>query len=96
MSNEPLQLRDLPDPDDRESIREFAATFRGYKHFGSFEAGATEAEAQKRETLIDLRNELFFAYRASNHLGDSDFMISTYRNLLPHFRRLLQEDAAPS
>ncbi|MEM9937955.1 MAG: hypothetical protein AAF768_03835 [Pseudomonadota bacterium] len=83
-----LHITDLPDPTDRQAIVLFAASFRGYEHFGSFEACAEDAKRQRRETLIDLRNELFFSYRASNHRGD-DGIIFTYRELLPHFRRLL-------
>lgn len=81
--------RTLPDPGDRRAIVEFARSFNGYEHFGSFAACANTAKAKKRETLIDLRNELFFAYRASNHTGDPKVLTSAYEELLPYFKRYL-------
>jgi hypothetical protein len=81
----------LPSPDDREAIVAFAASFDGYAVHGSFGACADAAKAARRETLGDLRNELFFAYRAGNHLGDSEVLSSKYAELLPHFERLLGE-----
>ncbi|KPN64909.1 hypothetical protein SAMN04488527_10823 [Aliiroseovarius crassostreae] len=83
-----LTKEDLPEIGDRNSILEFAAGFNGYTHFGSFGACSDAAWAKKRETLIDLRNELFFSYRASNHLGTDDF-VKTYADLHPYFLRLL-------
>ena len=82
--------RTLPDPGDRKAIVEFAGSFNGYEHFGSFAACANAAKAQKRETLIDLRNELFFAYRASNHTGDPQVLTNAYKELLPYFERHLR------
>lgn len=79
----------LPDPTSRESIREFAARFNGYEYFGSYAACADAAKAKKRETLIDLRNELFFAYRAANHTGDYEILAAAYKDLRPHFERLI-------
>ncbi|MQY49512.1 hypothetical protein GAO09_26100 [Rhizobiales bacterium RZME27] len=63
-------------------------SFNGYKHFGSFQAAADAANAQRRDTLEDLRNELFMASRGSNHRGDNEFL-DVYRELLPFFERLL-------
>lgn len=79
----------LPDPTSLESIREFAAAFDGYKYSGSFAACADAAKAKKRETLVDLRNELFFAYRAANHTGDHQILVAAYEDLRPHFERLI-------
>jgi hypothetical protein len=79
----------LPRPGDREAIVAFAASFNGYAAHGSFAACADSANAEHRETLDDLRNELFFAYRAGNHLGDPEVLSSKYAELLPHFERLL-------
>ena len=84
-----MKFADLPDPDDRDAVLRFALSFSGYSHHGSFEACARAAHERKRETLNDLRNELFFSQRASNHLGTNDFL-HTYRELLPHFERLLE------
>ncbi|MEM9632025.1 MAG: hypothetical protein AAGA50_11915 [Pseudomonadota bacterium] len=91
MTEDRLSLVDLPDPKDRESVIEFARSFRGYQVFGSFRACADAAMAQRRETLTDIRNELFFAYRAGNHAGESDCTIALYRELLPYFKRLIED-----
>lgn len=84
-----IKLEDLPDPDDRDAIWRFAASFNGYLHFGSFKASAGEAQAKRRATLVDLRNELFFNQRAGNHQGSHDLR-NIYCELLPHFKRLLE------
>ena len=81
--------RTLPDLGNRNAIVEFAGSFNGYEHFGSFAACAEAAKAKKRETLNDLRNELFFAYRTSNHTGDPRVLTSVYEELLPYFERYL-------
>ncbi len=84
-----LSKRDLPKVGDRNAIREFAASFNGYQHFGSFKACAEAAKAMRRETLLDLRNELFLSYRASNHVGDDGF-VNAYAELYPLFLRALR------
>ena len=81
----------LPRPDDRQAIVAFAASFDGYEVHGSFAACADAAKAKRRETLEDLRNELFFAYRVGNHHGDSAAILSVYAELLPYFERMLAE-----
>lgn len=83
-----LSLALLPEPDDEAAIGRFAATFDGYAHFGSLHASAEAAHARRRETLSDLRNELFFAWRASRH-GAGDEFVATYAELLPLFRKRL-------
>ena len=65
-------------------------TFNGYEHYGSFDASAEAARAKTRDSLEALRNELFFAARASRHRGD-DLFLDTYRDLLP----LLREHTIP-
>lgn len=85
-----LRSADLPDPTDRQSVVRFAASFNGYDYFGSFEACADNAKLRRRETLIDLRNELFFSFRAGNHRGD-DGLTLTYLELLPYFRRIVED-----
>lgn len=81
----------LPRPSDREAIVAFASSFDGYAVHGSFGACADAAKAKRRDTLDDLRNELFFAYRAGNHLGAPEVLSSKYSELLPHFERLLSQ-----
>ena len=85
-----MKISDLPDENDRKAVLEFAQSFNGYSYFGSFEACAAAAQEKKRETLIDLQNELFFAYRAGTHLGE-DGMMAAYKELLPYFRKVLSE-----
>lgn len=84
-----ITFEDLPAENDRNSIVAFARTFNGYEHFGSFTACAKAAKSKRRSTIADLRNELFFAYRAGNHTGDSQTVLSSYSELLPYFRDLL-------
>ncbi|RYE94272.1 MAG: hypothetical protein EOO77_44385 [Oxalobacteraceae bacterium] len=60
-------------------------TFNGYEHFGSFEAAADAAKSRDRSSLELLRNELFFAARASRH-RDDDLFVDTYQDLLPLLR----------
>lgn len=55
-----MDVEDLPDVNDREAIRLFAADFDGYQHFGSFQACAAAAKAASRDSIASLRNELFF------------------------------------
>jgi hypothetical protein len=81
----------LPPLNERQAIVAFAASFNGYEFHGSFAACADAAKAKRREVLEDLRNELFFAYRAGNHLGDPHVLVSAYAELLPHFERMLAE-----
>lgn len=81
-----MKLSDLPNENDASAIFAFAMTFDGYRHFGSFDASADAAQSGDRSILALVRNELFFAARASGHRGDDEF-VSTYRNLLPLLRR---------
>lgn len=86
---ETIKLEDLPLEDDPKAIMIFARTFNGYEYFGSFDECAQAAKEQKRCTIIDLRNELFFAWRAGAHKGDTQTVVSCYNKLLPYFRELL-------
>lgn len=88
--DEVIRIEELPDENDLNAIVAFAASFNGHEHFGSFAACAAEAQSQKRETITDLRNELFFEYRGSHHRGDDAF-VETYRSLLPYFRARLAQ-----
>ncbi|MGC1248826.1 MAG: hypothetical protein WA865_21640 [Spirulinaceae cyanobacterium] len=63
-------------------------TFNGFEHFGSFEKCCETAKLQSRATLTELRNELFFAARASRHGGDFAFL-KCYEELLPLFKQKL-------
>lgn len=80
---------DLPDSEDAQAIVAFAMSLNGYERYGSFEKSSALAKQKPRQTLEDLRNELFFAARASRYVG-SDGYVVLYRELLPLFRTLLQ------
>ena len=75
----------LPDPGDPRAVFEFAMNFNGYEHFGTFEKAFSEARLRCRESLVDIRNELFVEARSSRHRGDDEF-VELYRELLPFFR----------
>ena len=49
----------LPDPREPRAVFEFAMTFNGYEHFGTFEKAFARARIRCRESLVDVRNELF-------------------------------------
>lgn len=80
-----MKATDLPADGNSSAIFKFAMSFNGYEHFGSFEASAAAANSGDRSSLDLIRNELFFAARASRH-GDDDRFVTTYRELLPFFR----------
>jgi hypothetical protein len=84
-----LSESDLPDPVDATAVFAFAMSFDGYKYYGSLEKSSAVAKQKSRETLAELRNELFFAARASRHAGSNRYL-QTYRELLPLFRAQLQ------
>lgn len=79
-----MRLSDLPDPNDRDAIFEFAMSFNGYERYGSFDASATAAGSGDRSSLYLIRNELFFAARASRQ-GDDDRFVDLYRDLFSRF-----------
>jgi hypothetical protein len=80
---------DLPDPEDAQAIFAFAMSFNGYERYGSFEESSALARQRPRQTLEDLRNELFFVARASRNVG-GDRYVELYRELLPLFRLFLR------
>jgi hypothetical protein len=82
IANEALKTELLPSPEDPGAIFRFAMLFDGYEHFGSLEEASAQARARRRETLTDLRNELFVSCRRSRH-QDSDEFIGVYRELYP-------------
>jgi len=60
-------------------------SFNGYEQLGTFERAFTEARLRRRQSLVDIRNELFCEARASRHRGDDEFL-DWYRELLPLLR----------
>jgi hypothetical protein len=85
---ETLKLADLPSPDDEQAVFEFAMSFNGYEKYGSFKDAAVAAREQRRSSLSEIRNELFFVARASRH-SDNNGFVNRYRELLPALQRLL-------
>ena len=81
-----VNLSDLPDEHDRPSIFRFATSFNGFAHIGSFERAADAAKSGDRSSLILIRNELFFAARASRHRHDQSY-VSKYQELRPLLRQ---------
>lgn len=94
INNADLTLEDLPDPDDYMAVGSFALSFNGYEHYGSFEKCAEVANSGSRSSLTELRNELFFAERASTHSFSCDEYVHTYRELLPLFRDAIKDKLA--
>jgi hypothetical protein len=71
--NDRLRPDDVPGPDaDWGTIWEFAHTFDGYTHWGSFERCAVIANQRRDSTLTELRTCLFFEARAWRHGGYGD------------------------
>jgi len=55
ISNEDLRPHHLPAPDSNwVQLWEFALSFNGYEHWGSFEKCAAIANARQNETLTEL------------------------------------------
>jgi hypothetical protein len=86
--NSALSLEQLPEPTDERAVFRFAISFNGYEFFGSLEAAAENAGARRRETLTDLRNELFMRARASKQCDDNSFL-ACYRELLPLLKQAI-------
>lgn len=84
-----LSLDKLPPLNDRAAILAFAMSFNGYVELGPHES-ASAARAKRRASLTDLRNELFFAARASVRRCNEEYVIR-YRELLPYFQRFLAQ-----
>lgn len=91
IDNSDLTIEKLPKPDDHESIFSFAMTFDGYKYYGSLEECAKQARRKARNTLSNIRNELFFSARASRHC-DNDKYIQTYAELYPLLKQAITND----
>lgn len=85
-----VTLAQLPDPSEPDAVLAFAMSFDGYIEFGSHSAAMAAARERRRESLADLRNELFCSARTSRHMQNDDVFIR-YRELLPQFRLLLDE-----
>jgi hypothetical protein len=90
VSNEELTIESLPQAGDAKQIFAFAMSFYSYRQFDSFRAATANARAKPRQTLADLRNELFVSARSSRHVG-SDAYIDLYRELLPLIQEAIRQ-----
>jgi hypothetical protein len=72
ISNEELELADVPAPDASwDEIESFALSFNGYLATSSFEACAAIAAEGAAQTLAELRACLFFEQRSWRHAGNA-------------------------
>jgi hypothetical protein len=88
--NDELTIESLPDASDAQKVFAFAMSFDGYTHFGSVSASAASARKKPRQTLSELRNELFVVARSSRHVG-SDTYVNLYIELLPFLHEALRQ-----
>jgi hypothetical protein len=71
IANRDLVVSRIPKQDaDWSTIAEFALTFNGYEHHGSFERCAEIAGARRVNTLTELRTCLFFEQRSWRNAGE--------------------------
>jgi hypothetical protein len=103
IANEDLTAADIPGEDagwDWPGIPSFAASFDGYRYWGSFEkcfevARLAEAKNLHDLTLTDLRTILFCMYRSINHddghLSDDD--LPRMRTIIGEIRKRLNRKA---
>ena len=72
IANKSLKLVHVPSASAAfEHLYDFAVTFDGYEHWGSFELCADIANARKHDTLSELRTCLFFEMRRWHHFGEA-------------------------
>ena len=89
-----LALKDIPDPGDQlGAIFQFALTFNGYEHHGSFEKCADIANERRNDTLLNLRTCLFFEQRRWRHMGEEpdDEAMKYIRMLVREIRAKVEE-----
>ncbi|MEW8349149.1 MAG: hypothetical protein AB2689_09800 [Candidatus Thiodiazotropha taylori] len=87
--NKELKVEFLPSTEDRKNIFKFAMLFNGYEHYGSLEDAGKIARAKSRESISEIRNELFFSARASRH-SDDDRYLDVYREILPILKQKIE------
>ncbi|WP_394694495.1 hypothetical protein [Hyphobacterium sp.] len=84
-----MKRNELPAIGDRDAIKKFVTEFSAYSVFGSFEKVAEIATHKPRKTFNEVRAELFFYYRANNHLGVGfDSVLDAYEELYPYLTAL--------
>ena len=87
ISTRSLHGSDLPSRNARWlTIAQFALTFDGYGHWGSFKRCAAIANQRRHRTLNELRTCLFFEQRRWHHLA-----INPDRKTMHYIRGLIEE-----
>ncbi len=88
ISNQDLQLDDIPNPDgDWDSWGRFAHTMNGYEVQGGFKPCADLANGGEAKTLTELRCALFFEARRERHSGGLTDVSDVVKELLREIRR---------
>ena len=88
ISNQDLQLDDIPDPDGNwDAWSRFAHTINGYELQGGFAACADLANGGEAKTLTELRCALFFEARRDRHSGGLTDVSDVVKQLLRDIRR---------
>lgn len=94
LANTELRLEKVPLPEaDLDCIAEFASSFNGYEHWGSFEKCAEIANAERHDSLTNVRTCLFFEVRRWRHYGDDpdEEAQEQWRDLVRRTRYFIQE-----
>ena len=88
ISNQDLQLDDIPDPDvNWDAWSRFAHTINGYDVQGGFKPCADLANGGEAKTLTELRCALFFEARRDRHSGGMSTDEALIRELLGAIRQ---------
>ena len=88
ISNQDLQLDDIPDPDvNWDAWSRFAHTINGYDVQGGFNPCADLANGGEAKTLTELRCALFFEARRERHSGGLTDVSDVVKQLLREIRR---------
>jgi hypothetical protein len=88
ISNQDLQLDDIPDPDvNWDAWSRFAHTINGYDVQGGFKPCADLANGGEAKTLTELRCALFFEARRERHSGGMSTDEALIRELLGAIRQ---------
>lgn len=70
IANKDLMMGAIPGADaDWGAVQKFALSFNAYNFWGSFEKCAEIANAQRHDSLTNLRTCLFFEQRRWRHFG---------------------------
>ena len=91
ISNQDLQLDDIPNPDgDWDAWSRFAHTMNGYEVQGGFKPCADLANGGEAKTLTELRCVLFFEARRERHSSDMSTDQSLICELLGAIRQKVE------